>query len=265
VADLDKRVRGVEYYIKALRSGEGSAARQANSYLAADATATIGKSVFKGRDDVTFHITGEWPNVPVYRLGGWSDPIVDGDTLVVSAEFPPFGAGANSGTVTFSFNDGDEIAEVTEVYVNNPPATPSTEIPLIVRGAINGALANGTPLCVAYVNEKGEPVQSLRGSVMVWGDNQLAAWLRNEDGGLASSLAKNPNVSMLYRDSKLRSTITVKGLGHIEQDEAIKQKVWEMSPEVEQMHTPQRQGACLIIDIKEIRGSTTQGAVNVQL
>ena len=88
---------------------------------------------------------------------------------------------------------------------------------------------------------------------------------RNEDGGLATSLAKNPAVSMLYRDSKARSTITVKGLGRIETDEAIKQKVWEMSPEVEQMHTPQRQGACLIVDIKEIRGSTTSGPVNVRM
>ena len=38
-----------------------------------------------------------------------------------------------------------------------------------------------------------------------------------------------------------------------------------MAPEVEQMHTPQRQGACLIIDIKEIRGSTTSGPVNVRM
>lgn len=264
VPDQDKRVRGAEFYIKARRTGEGSASREAVKHLASDVVATIGRQELKGRDDVAFHLSGEWPNIPVYRQGGWSAPAEDGDRLVVSVVFPEFGAGSKSGTVTFSFNDADEISEVTEQYEGHAPAEVSTQIPLHVKGLIDSALANNTPICLAYVNEAGEPVLSLRGSLQVFGPTQISAWVRAEGGGLASSLAKNPNVSLLYRDSKNRTTLVAKGKGHIETDEAIRTKVWEMQPEVEQLHTPDRTGACLIIDVTELRGSSTKGPVNVQ-
>src|SRR5207302_8192973 len=82
------------------------------------------------------------------------------------------------------------------------------KLPEFVRGIINGALANSTPIVVAYADENGQPILSLRGSTQVYGDTQLCIWVRNADGGIVKAMARNPRVSLLYRDSKSRTTLT---------------------------------------------------------
>jgi hypothetical protein len=48
-----------------------------------------------------------------------------------------------------------------------------------IRDAVNGALANGTPVVVAYVDARGQPRLSFRGSTQVFSDDQFAIWVRN--------------------------------------------------------------------------------------
>jgi hypothetical protein len=259
-----QQVRAAEAYIRALRSGEGSAAKRAEPYLAAGVVARLGNSELKGKEAVLGHITGNWPNTPVYQSGGWSDPAVEDGKVVVGAEFPAYGAGPGTGTVTFSFDSNDQIEEVEEVYVGNPRPEAAKEIPLVARGFINNALANGTPMTVAYVSEDGSPELSLRGSVQVYSPTQLSAWLRSAEGGLSKALAVNPRMTLLYRNSNARSTLIVKGEGHIVTDEDVKNRVFELSPEVEQAHDPGRNGAALIIDVIEMRGGTPRGGILVQ-
>jgi hypothetical protein len=71
-------------------------------------------------------------------------------------------------------------------------------------------------------------------------------------------------MTLLYRNSNSRSTLIVKGEGHIATDEAVKNRVFELSHEVEQAHDPGRSGAALIIDVKEMRGGTPRGGILVQ-
>src|SRR5687767_3797563 len=80
-----------------------------------------------------------------------------------------------------------------------------------LRTAINGALANGTPVVVAYVDERGQPRLSFRGSTQVFGDDQLAIWARNPEGGLLRALAANPRVTLLYRNPQPRLLLTFEG------------------------------------------------------
>ena len=59
----------------------------------------------------------------------------------------------------FSFSEGDEITEVVHEMRRSPIAT--DEVPLVIRGLVNDALGNNTPMCLAYVSEDSEPVLSL--------------------------------------------------------------------------------------------------------
>ena len=264
MSDSKKQVRAATAYVRALRSGEGSASQRAAAHLASDVEATIGSAKLSGKADVLAHITGNWPNTPVYQMGAWGDPVTDGTGATVEAEFPAFGAGPARATLTFTFNEADEIATVEEAYAGGPRPEPQKEIPLVARGMINTALSNGTPMVVAYVDEAGVPQLSLRGSVQVFSPTQLCAWLRSAEGGLTRSIVTNPNISLLYRDSRTRSTLIVKGTAHIDDDADVRDEVFELSPEVEQMHDPNRTGAALIIDVSEMRGGTPRGGVNVQ-
>lgn len=259
-----RRYDAADAYVWALRRGEATAAERAGSYLASDVALEGAGGTVVGHEAVLRHITGDWPSTPVLQFGGWSNPTPSGDSLVVAAEFPAMGAAPSGATISFAFNDRDEIVRVREAMTTPPRPEPDKEIPLFVRGIIDGALANGTPMVVGYVDAAGEASLSLRGSVQVYSPTQLCIWLRSAEGGLATAAEINATISLLYRDSKLRTTLLIKGRGHIERDQEARRRVYELSPEVEQMHSPERTGAALVIDVAELRGTSPRGPVLVQ-
>jgi hypothetical protein len=145
-----------------------------------------------------------------------------------------------------------------------PPTVAVDRITLPVRGAISGALANGTPMVMAYTGDDGTPVLSLRGRVVVYSDTQLALWVRNPTGGLVSAVAERPGLSLLYRDSRSRTTLIVRGQGNVESDPATRERVFERTPEVEQLHDVARRGAALIVDVTEISGTSPTGTILIR-
>jgi hypothetical protein len=241
------------YYINSLRTGELAAARQIGPYIAEGAVSSFNEKTYRGRDQVLSRITGKWPNTHYLRRGGWSEPSEEGGRLVVTVEYPPYITQTRITKVTFAFNDGDKITEVDHEVVRLPPRLKAAEVPLVVRGIVNDAVANNTPICVAYVNAGGEPVLSFRGSLQFFGPRQISGWLRNPRGGLATAVAKNPKIALIYRDSRRVINVNVAGLAHIETDPEIRRQVYEMMPEVEQTHDPDQTGACLIIDIQSVK------------
>jgi hypothetical protein len=56
----------------------------------------------------------------------------------------------------------------------------------------------------------------------------------------------------------------MQGRGHIETDQAVRDRVYDLSPEVEQTHDPARRGQALIIDIERLQGSSPRGAVRME-
>jgi hypothetical protein len=199
----------------------------------------------------------------VFQHAGFSAPREEDNKVKVEAEFPPMGAAPQKLSLTFSFNGGDKINRVEQQQQGAPPQPQSETIPGFVRGIINGALANGTPIVVAYTDENGQAVLSLRGSTQVYSDTQLSIWVRNADGGIVKNMARNNRVSLLYRDSKVRTTLIMQGRGHVETSPEVRERVFQLSPEVEQNHDPGRKGAALIIDITQLGGTTVRGAVRV--
>jgi hypothetical protein len=255
------RTQAAEAYVKALRTGEPSATALAGQALAEDVVLKTANDEISGRDKVLARITGQWPMTPVYVQGFWGAPRESGDQVTVNAEFGPLGAAPTKVALTFTFNQADQIQRIEQQNTMAPPLPQSESLPDVVRGLINGALANGTPMCVSYADENGQPVLSLRGSTQVYSETQLCIWVRNADGGIVKTMQRNPRLALLYRDSKTRSTLIIQGRGHVESDEGVRQRVFELSPEVEQNHDPGRRGAALIIDVTSVQGTTVRGPV----
>ena len=135
----------------------------------------------------------------------------------------------------------------------------------VLKARINNALANDTPIAVAYVDEGGRPHLSLRGSTQVYSDTQLSIWARSSTTGIAAAIDKNPNVELLYRDNGSRSTLVMTGKARVETSDAIRRKIFEGSPEVEQNHESWESGAAIIIDLTTVNGATPDGRVRMKV
>jgi len=267
---MSKRIEAAEAYARSMRTGEFPAVEEAGKHMADDIKlngATVwgrqGATV-EGKEDVLYRITGVWPNTPVYRRGYWSFPKEDGDKVKVHATFPAMGAAPAALNLTFSFNGQDKIAVVDQEIVPQPRPEVLDYIPDHAKGVIDTALANDTPFCVAYVDEDGTPNLSMRGSVQTYSPTEVSIWVRNKAGGMVTAIAKNPNVSLLYRDNPTRSTLIIKGVARIDESPAVVEKVWNGIQDVEQKHETRESGCAMIIDVKSIGGGTPKGGVRVQ-
>jgi hypothetical protein len=138
--------------------------------------------------------------------------------------------------------------------------TPSvlTELKLTdkIRQIVNGALARGRPVSLAYVDASGRPSLSFRGSTQAYGDMNLAIWVRNPHDGIVGAIAMNPNVTLLYGDldPQALAFITFRGRGRFDHDDAARRTVYDNSPEPERDRDKERKGAPLIIDLDSVDG-----------
>lgn len=261
----DKRTQAAEAVVQSIRTGERVASVRASEHLAEDVMLDTGREQVKGKAAVLERISGEWPSTPVYKLGGWTEPQPEGDKLRVTGTFPALGAAPTGMNLTFSFNGDGKVAHIQQENLAGGPPQQVDKIPDHIKGQINSALYNGTPMVVCYVDDEGQPQQSLRGSTLVFSDTQLGIWVRNADGGLPTQVQKGNNkLSLLYRDSKTRSTVIVQGRGHVSDDPEVRRRLYEMTPEVEQMHDTERKGAALIIDVTRMQGGGPNGNYRMQ-
>src|ERR1700704_3454933 len=145
---MNPRVRAVEAYLKALRTGEASATETAARYLAPDVVLdTVGAHMwgngheeFIGYDQTVKMITGIGVMTGVYRSAPWTNPTPDGaDSLMVSAEI---GGQIASSTLRFSFNDSDQIVRIEQVNKGGTAPSGTDRMPEFVKGLVNSALAN---------------------------------------------------------------------------------------------------------------------------
>lgn len=259
------RLDGVDAYMKAVRTAERSATEWLGEHLAEDVTLSSGSTEVHGKQAVLARLGSIYPFTPTLAALGVSAPVVgdDGD-ITVSGEMPPLGAAPSALDVTFHFNAEDLITGIDEtVTVNLSPPEPTRELPLFARGAINGALANGTPMTFAYVDGDGVPHLSLRGSIQVFSGTQLAIWLRPTDHS-AAAIHENPVVALLYRDSKSRTTLTIKGTAAVDDRAEVRERVFNLIPEVEQTHDTKREGKALIIEVEELRGTSPIGVLQMK-
>ena len=260
---MSARTEAALAYVQALRTAENSAASRAISFLSEDVVLVHGADQWAGRDKVARRITGQWPMTPVFYRAVWADPVErDGRVEIgCTAEgiFAPSGF-----TFSFGFDANDCINRVEQQTLPWPEPLVTEVIPDFVRTLVNGALANGTPMVIASTDETGEPILSLRGATQDNSDTQLSVWLRHAEGDTVKSIRTNPKMAALYRDSRVRNTLIFHGRGRIVEDEAVRNRVFDIAPEVEQNHDPDRLGAALLIDVDRLDGQTTRGAVRMR-
>lgn len=249
--------------MRALRTGENSAVRKLETFLAPNVVFRAGGKEISGPADVAARVTGQWPLTPVFAQGDWSDPEAVAEGVRITGTFASVGAAPKSYALTFGFDAADQIASIDETVTAFPAASPVDRLTPFLRATINGALANGTPIVVGYTGEDGAPVLSLRGSVQVYGSAALCLWARNAKGGLAAAARKGQVLSLLYRNSAKRITLGIRGHAEVADDAATRERVFELSPEVEQRHDPARNGAAVIVRIDRLQGITPNGPVLV--
>jgi hypothetical protein len=255
---VSDRYLGVEYFIKALSTGEFSAAERLAPYLADDVefdtnsqpgVPPVEREQFRGKESVIKRVTGRWPVTWSFARLGWSDPSPLDDSLIVTT--------SSAITVTFEFNERDQIRRAfldggwgSNVQAPQVKSGSVEEIPLVIKGLVHDARSNDTPLIVTYVDEVGVPHSSFRGSVSVIGPAKLSIWVREADRGLAKAIESNPNITLVYSD--MRSTFVVanfSGRASVSDDEEIRRKAYELSIEAEQNHDLGRTGVAVVVDV----------------
>ena len=147
------RLIAIDAVIRSIRTGEHSAALRAEKFLANEIRMNANGIEIEDRDAVIDHLSGQWAFTPVLARGEWSLPQPSKDDVSVSAEFPGLGAAPSNYRLTFWFNDRDLISRIEEKYSFATTAEPVDHIPAHIRTAINGALANQTPMVLAYVDD----------------------------------------------------------------------------------------------------------------
>ena len=252
--------QAVRAYLEAATSGTAEARAALASYLADDVASRspLGQSV--GPDAV---LEGVQSMGPLFATGTWSDPVEDGDTARVSASFPPGGA-LGGATLIFAFDVEGKVIGLTQQLAAPPPPPPGP-VKLDARraAAIDGALDNGTPIIAAYVDRDGQAQLSFRGTTQVYGDDQLALWIRDPGGGMVRALAHNPRLTFWYRDPETRVFYQLQGVGRIETDPRARDVVFDHSPEREQVFDPDRNGVAIVVDIHRVTGRGPDGPVNM--
>lgn len=205
-----------------------------------------------GRDDVMARMTAETTG-RVYRTMTWAAPLPDNEALQVRGELP---AGGRLGGLILTVHfDGDLISIIQQ---QNLPGTPmpasDLKLPDTLKELVGGALANRTPMLVAYGDEDGQPVLSFRGSTQAFSDDQLAIWVRNASGSFIASIQANPKVALMYRDEDKKATYQFQGRAHIATDETSRDAVYQTMAQVERDHDFARTGVAVIIDLDSVQG-----------
>jgi hypothetical protein len=128
-----------------------------------------------------------------------------------------------------------------------------------IRGLVDNALTNGTPMLIAVVTVDGKPRMSFRGSIQSLSDDQLSFWVRRLEGETLEGIKVHPDVAVLYRDAGKRVLVQFAGRGRIAADAAERDRVYEIAPEIERRADPERNGAGVVIDLDRVEGMLGMG------
>lgn len=262
---MSQRTDIAEDLVKSIRTGELSAAQAIEGRLRDDVVLETNGPMpnaptenISGKAAVLKRVSGNWAVTWALRHGRWKAPVESGDTVTVDASFEMLGGVTPAElSIKVSFDNANKIARIEQKYTPRQ-VQPTEVIPPGARPLINNARTNETPICVAHTGEDGNPVLTFRGSIQVWSDTALCAWIRQASGGIVRAIAKNPVVSLAYRDGP-RAMLLMTGRARMVTDPAIRDRVFEITPEVEQNHDPNRKGAAMIIEIDRMQGYSTGG------
>lgn len=261
---MDRKRDAAEAVLAAIRTGEYSAARRAERYLAAAPVFRWSRGEATGREAVFDRLVGQWALTPALAGGLWEITAgADDRHRIIRGRFPGKGAVPEDYRLTLEFDTDDRLLGITESFTFPKPPTAAPAMPAYVRRCIDHALIDGKPLTTGYTRSDGSVSLSLRGSVQTFGDDALILWLRSAEGGLADAIAGGQSISFLYRDSASRTTLIAEASGAIIADAAERRAIYERTPETEQRHDPGMTGAAARLRLHRLSGTTPDGPVLV--
>jgi len=137
-----------------------------------------------------------------------------------------------------------------------PPVLTELRLSDEMKNAVNTAFERRKPLAISYVDESQQPQLSFRGSTQAHSDTALAIWVRNPDGRILASVAKNPSVALIYGDFRTdgRDFMIFRGRARIDKSESVRKRVYESAHAFEQSQDKDRNGNALIIDLDRVEG-----------
>jgi len=137
-----------------------------------------------------------------------------------------------------------------------PPVLTELKLSDDMKNAVNSGFGTGKPLAISYVDESGAPQLSYRGSTQAYSDTQLAIWVRNPEGRILESIAKNPAVALIYGnfDPNNRGFMIFGGRARIDASETVRQRVYDQSHEYERSQDKDRKGLAMLIDLDRVEG-----------
>ena len=121
-----------------------------------------------------------------------------------------------------------------------------------MQTAVNAAFADDLPIIATSVEADGQPSLQFFGSAQVYGDDQLAVWVRNPEGGFLRRVAANPRVAMLYRNPAERQMLQFHGRARVVEDAAARETIYDRSAERERERDPNRAGIAVVIDLDRV-------------
>ena len=122
-----------------------------------------------------------------------------------------------------------------------------------LKGLINTALSERTPMIVASVDAEGKPRLTFRGSLQVFSSDQLGFWARNAEGGTMDNIAGNPHVAMMMRNPETRVVLQLAGRAR-RAEGAERDRVYANAPQIEQRADAEKKGAAVIVDLDSVEG-----------
>jgi hypothetical protein len=194
----------------------------------------------------------------------WSGPVMEAASATVNVTLAA-GRPIAALTLHVQFNGEGQIRVVEQEMRSAPPPAPTPlRLTEAINAAVAGALLNGTPIVVAYVDGDGAPHLSLRGSTQPYGDTQLALWVRDPAGGLLAAIKTNPHVALFYRDPATRTSYQFAGRAHADGDPAVRERVFTNTPEPERNTDARRLGVAVIVDLDRVEGMGPDGRLRME-
>lgn len=252
--------RAAEAYVRSIRSGEHAASLVLGKLLSTEVVLEINgpmpnapMETIKGAEAVLTRSSGNYAWTNALRHARWEDAKQEGGGWRINGSSDHIGGvSAQSISVLVSSDANGRITRIEHRYTPKQ-IQPVDRIPLAARPLINNARIMERTIAVAYTDENGNPSLTYRGSIQVLDELTLCAWIRASGGSLARSITKNPRMSLAYRD-EFRAMMIIEGRARIDNSEAMRERVWELTAEGEQNHDPARKGVPLIIDVDKMTG-----------
>jgi hypothetical protein len=135
-----------------------------------------------------------------------------------------------------------------------------------ISAGLTGAALRGRTVVVAYVTPGDPPAPGLgyRGSVIVYGPQQLALWARNADDGLAVAVGKNPNVSLVFYEADGPGPRYLNIRGRAKVDPSANDRVYAEMIEGERNADADKKGVAIVIDVDRVQGFGADGGFTME-